>query len=104
MQRAIVKMLTAIFSLFKSEKDRPDNYAQLARGNGGEHDQINKRDIQPLVQVESEVLHFGGQMPRSSQIANFMPWFSDQGFFLELSTENRTNIIRRFEYQTIKKW
>ena len=23
---------------FKSEKDRPDNYAQLARGNGGEHD------------------------------------------------------------------
>ena len=23
---------------FKSEKDRPDNYAPLARGNGGEHD------------------------------------------------------------------
>ena len=38
MQKAIVKMLTAIFSLFKSGKDRPDNYAQLARGNGGEHD------------------------------------------------------------------
>ena len=38
MQKAIVKMLTAIFSLFKSEKDRPDNFAQLARGNGGEHD------------------------------------------------------------------
>ena len=103
MQKAIVKMMMAVFSLFKSQKDRPDNYVQLARGNGGEHDQINKRDIQPLVQVESEVLHFGGQMPRSSQIANFMPWFSDQGFFLELSTENRTNIIRRFEYQTIKK-
>ena len=103
MQKAIVKMLTAIFSLFKSEKDRPDNYAQLARGNGGEHDQINKRDIQPLVQVESEVLHFGGQMPRSSQIANFMPWFSDQGFFLELSTEIRTNIIQKFGYRTIKK-
>ena len=103
MQKAIVKMLTVIFSLFKSEKDRPDNYAQLARGNGGEHDQINKRDIQPLVQVESEVLHFGGQMPRSSQIANFMPWFSDQGFFLELSTEIRTHIIQKFRYQTMKK-
>ena len=37
MQKAIVKMFTAIFSLFKSEKDRPDNYTQLARGNGGEH-------------------------------------------------------------------
>ena len=87
MQKAIVKMLTVIFNLFRSEKDRPDNYAQLARGYGGEHDQINKRDIQPLVQVESEVLHFGGQMPRSSQIANFMPWFLDQGFFFDLSTE-----------------
>ena len=38
MQTAIVNMLTAIFSLFKSKKVRPDNYAQLARGNGGEHD------------------------------------------------------------------
>ena len=42
MQTAIMNMLTAVFSpllnLFKSEKDRPDNYAQLARGNGGEHD------------------------------------------------------------------
>ena len=38
MQKAIVKMLTVIFNLFRSEKDRPDNYAQLARGNGGEHD------------------------------------------------------------------
>ena len=38
MQKAIVKMLMAIFSLFKSEKDGSDNYAQLARGNGGEHD------------------------------------------------------------------
>ena len=38
MQTAIVNMLKAIFSLFKSEKDSPDNYVQLARGNGGEHD------------------------------------------------------------------
>ena len=42
MQKAIVNMLTAVFSpllnLFKSEKDRPNNYVQLARGNGGEHE------------------------------------------------------------------
>ena len=42
MQKAIVSMLTAVFSpllnLFKSEKDRPNNYVQLARGNGGEHE------------------------------------------------------------------
>tara|TARA_B100000242_G_C42801046_1_gene372585 strand:- start:1 stop:381 length:381 start_codon:yes stop_codon:yes gene_type:complete len=42
MQKAIVNMLTAVFSsvlnLFKSEKDRPYNYVQLARGNGGEHE------------------------------------------------------------------
>ena len=38
MQTAIVNMLKAVFSLFKSEKDRPDNFVQLARGNGGEHD------------------------------------------------------------------
>ena len=38
MQIAIVNMLKAVFSLFKSEKDRSDNYVQLARGNGGEHD------------------------------------------------------------------
>ena len=88
MQTAIVNMLKAVFSLFKSEKDRPDNYVQLARGNGGEHDQLNKRDNQPLMQVESEVLHFGGQMPRSSQIANFMPWSSDWGFFLTYPQKN----------------
>ena len=42
MQKAIVNMLTAVFStllnLFKSEKDRTHNYVQLARGNGGEHE------------------------------------------------------------------
>ena len=42
MQKAIVNMLTAVFSplldLFKSEKDRPHDYVQLARGNGGEHE------------------------------------------------------------------
>ena len=42
MHKAIVNMLTAVFSpllnLFKSEKDRPNNYVQLARGNGGEHE------------------------------------------------------------------
>ena len=46
MQKAIVNMLTAVFSplinLFKSEKDRPDNYVH-SRGNGGEHE-INERD------------------------------------------------------------
>ena len=36
MQTAIVNMLKAVFILFKSEKDRPDNFVQLARGNGGE--------------------------------------------------------------------
>ena len=42
MQRAIVNMLTAVFipllNVFKSEKDRSDNYVQLARGDGGEHE------------------------------------------------------------------
>ena len=42
MQKAIVNMLTAVFSpllkLFKSEKDRPNDYVQLARGNGGKHE------------------------------------------------------------------
>ena len=42
MQKAIVKILKALVSpllhLFKSEKDRPNNYVQLARGNGGEHE------------------------------------------------------------------
>ena len=38
MQTAIVNMLKAVFSLFKSQKDRPNNFVQLARGNGGEHD------------------------------------------------------------------
>ena len=42
MQKAIVNMFKAIFSpllnLLKSEKDRPNNYVQLARGNGGEHE------------------------------------------------------------------
>ena len=42
MQKAIVNMLTVVFSpllnLFKSEKDRSHNYVQLARGNGGEHE------------------------------------------------------------------
>ena len=100
MQTAIVNMLKAVFSLFKSEKDRPDNYVQLARGNGGEHDQINKRDIVPLMQMESEVLHFGGTMPRSSQIANFMPQFSDQGFFFGVIHRkmqgNKLRCVRRY--------
>ena len=42
MKKAIVNMLKAVvsplFYLFKSEKDRPNNYVQLARGNGGEHE------------------------------------------------------------------
>ena len=42
MQKAIVNMLTAVFRLllnpFKSDKDRSNNYVQLARGNGGEHE------------------------------------------------------------------
>ena len=42
MQKAIVNMLTAVFNpllkLFKSEKDRHNEYVQLARGNGGEHE------------------------------------------------------------------
>ena len=42
MQKAILNMLKALFSpllhLFKSEQDRPNNYVQLARGNGGEHE------------------------------------------------------------------
>ena len=42
MQKAIVKMFTAVFGpllkLLKSEKDGPNNYVQLARGNGGEHE------------------------------------------------------------------
>ena len=45
--------------------------------------------------MESEVLHFDGTMPRFSLNANFMPRSSDGGFFLELSTEIRTNIIQR---------
>ena len=42
MKKAIVNILKAVVSpllhLFKSEQDRPDNYVQLARGNGGEHE------------------------------------------------------------------
>ena len=42
MHKAIVNMLTTVFSpllnLFKSDKDRPNNYVQLARGNGGEYE------------------------------------------------------------------
>ena len=42
MQTAIVNLLKAVASpllhLFKSEKDRPNNYVQLARGSGGEHE------------------------------------------------------------------
>ena len=42
MQKAIVNMFMAVFSpllnLFKSEKERPNNYVQLVRGNGGEHE------------------------------------------------------------------
>ena len=42
MQTAILNLLKAVTSpllrLFRSEKDRPNNYVQLARGNGGEHE------------------------------------------------------------------
>ena len=62
MQKAIVKMFTAVIgpllNLFKSEKDRPNNHVQLARGNGGEHEQINKRDTAQLMQMEAKFCIF----------------------------------------------